>query len=106
LRTWIIAAVALLVGALLVYAAWLNTETVPKVDWVFGEAQQVPLWRALAASALLGGLLSFLVCSIPALRLKLRLRRAERRIAGLEREVHGLRTLPLEEEIRDVSREG
>ena len=35
------------------------------------------------------------------LRMRLRLSRAERRIAQLEREVHGLRTLPLEAELRD-----
>ena len=105
MRTWLAAIVALVVGALVVYAAWLNPEPVAQVDWVFGRAQGVPLWRVLAVSGLLGSVLTALVLMLPALRLKLRLRRAQRRIAQLEQEVHGLRTLPLDEEIRDMSHE-
>jgi len=105
LRSWISALAALVVSAFVVLAIVRN-QAPATVDWVFGSAQDVPLWRALSASALLGALVAAAILSVPALRLKLRLRRAERRISQLEREVHGLRTLPLDEEIRDASREG
>jgi hypothetical protein len=104
-RSWLSAALALAVGAFVLLAAMRNLATVERVDWVFGSAQGVPLWCALAGSLLLGSALTALGFSIPALRLRLRLRRAERRIAELEREIHGLRTLPLDDELRDVSRE-
>ena len=106
MRSWLTALIALTASGLLVYAALLNSQPVPQVDWVFGRAQNVPLWCVLATTALLGGLATAAALSLPVIRLRLRLRRAERRIAQLEREVHGLRTLPLDEEIRDVSREG
>jgi len=101
-RTWISALVALAVSAYLFVAALQNSQSVGQVSWVFGRFHDVPLWRALAVSALLGGLLAALLLSVLALRLRLRLRRAERRIGQLEREVHGLRTLPLDEEVRDL----
>jgi uncharacterized integral membrane protein len=100
-RSWLSALIALALGAFFVLAVTRNLEAVPEVDWVFGSANDVPLWCALSVSALVGGLIGVAALSIPALRLRLRLHRAERRIAQLEREVHGLRTLPLEAEIRD-----
>jgi uncharacterized integral membrane protein len=105
-RNWLLGLAALAASVFLVLAAWRNPAPVEHVDWVFGSASGVPLWCALGSSILTGGLLALLVLSVPALRLRLRLRRADRRIAQLEREVHGLRTLPLDEEIRDSSREG
>jgi uncharacterized integral membrane protein len=104
-RVWLTALVALAASALLVYAALQNSQPVSEVNWVFGSARDVPLWRALAVSALLGGLLTALILAVPAVRLRLRLMRAERRISQLEREVHGLRTLPLDDEVRDAQRE-
>jgi uncharacterized integral membrane protein len=100
-RSWLSALIALAGSAFLLLAALQNSQPVGHVSWVFGSSHDVPLWRALAASALLGGALVALLIAFPALRLRLRLRRAERRIAQLEREVHGLRTLPLDEEVRD-----
>jgi hypothetical protein len=106
MRNWLSAAAALGATLFLVLAALRNGATVERVDWVFGSAHAVPLWCALGSSLLFGVALAVVALSVPALRLRLRLRRAERRISQLEREVHGLRTLPLDEEIRDVSREG
>lgn len=100
MRSWLFAGIALALGAFLVLVVVRNLGTI-KVDWVFGSADDVPLWCALSASALTGALLATAILSIPALRMRLRLHRAERRIAQLEREVHGLRTLPLETELRD-----
>ena len=105
MRSWLSAGIALLLGAFIVLAVVRNLGTIPKVDWVFGSATEVPLWCALSVSALIGGLLAAAILSIPALRMRLRLHRAERRIAQLEREVHGLRTLPLEAELRDPGSE-
>jgi hypothetical protein len=104
-RSWLSAAIALGAGAFALLAAMRNLETVERVDWVFGSAHAVPLWCVLAASLLVGSALTALGFSLPALRMRLRLRRAERRVAELEREVHGLRTLPLDDELRDVTRE-
>ena len=106
MRNWLTAAAALIATVFAVVAALRNEVRVAHVDWIFGSADAVPLWCALGTSILVGGLLAVLALSVPAVRLRLRLRRAQRRIAQLEREVHGLRTLPLDEEIRDVSREG
>lgn len=103
MRSWLSGLVA--VGASVFFAlAIVRNQTAVDVDWVFGSARGVSVWRVLVAAALFGALFSALVLSIPALRLRLRLRRAERRIAELEREVHGLRTLPLEAEVRDPVR--
>ena len=106
MRNWLTAAAALVATVFAVVAALRNEARIEHVDWIFGSANSVPLWCALGTSMLVGGALTALGLSIPAVRLRLRLRRADRRIAQLEREVHGLRTLPLDEEIRDVSREG
>lgn len=105
MRSWISGLIALALGAFFVLAATRNLERIPEVDWVFGSARDVPLWWALALSALVGGIAAAVILSIPAVRLRLRLHRAERRIAQLEREVHGLRTLPLEAEVRDIGQE-
>jgi hypothetical protein len=104
-RSWLSALVAIGASLFLALAALRNLEPVQRVDWIFGSASGVPLWCVLGVSLLLGAGLSGLVFSIPAVRLGLRLRRAERRIAQLEREVHGLRTLPLDEAIRDAGRD-
>ena len=53
------------------------------------------LWAAMVASALVGAGLTALVLAWPLARLKLHTRRHGKRIAELEQEVHGLRTLPI-----------
>ncbi len=47
---------------------------------------------------LAGATLAGLACSLPIVRYRLRLRRSRQRIAELEQELHGLRTLPLGDE--------
>jgi uncharacterized integral membrane protein len=103
-RFWFIALAALTASVLLVYAALRNSGSVAHVDWVFGSANDVPLWRVLATTALLGGIAAATALCVPVIRLRLRLRRAERRIAQLEQEVHGLRTLPVDDYVRDPGR--
>ena len=53
------------------------------------------VWGALVAAAALGALVSGLVLSLPVFRLKVQTRRQSKRIAELEQELHGLRTLPI-----------
>jgi hypothetical protein len=53
------------------------------------------LWAAMVASAAVGAAATLLLTSWPLVRLKLESRRHSKRIAQLEQEVHGLRTLPI-----------
>ena len=90
-----IARIVLLVAAL-GYAGWLislNQQDI-NISLVFAE-RVVPAWLVLLGSLLLGSLAAGLACSWPILRYRLRLRRSRQRIAELEQEIHGLRTLPL-----------
>lgn len=82
------------------YAAWLVSENGKPVDidLIFAQLQQVPAWLVILGSLLLGALAAGLAVSWPMLRYRLRLRRSRQRIAELEQELHGLRTLPLEVE--------
>ncbi len=59
----------------------------------------VPLWAALVGAAAVGGLAVLFALSPSWVRLRLRTRRQARSIAELEQEVHGLRTLPLGDEM-------
>ena len=76
-----------------------NEKEVVEVYLVFGPPiQGVPVWQVMLVPLLLGVALSALACAWPLLRYRLRLRRDRQRIAELEREIHGLRTLPLGED--------
>lgn len=82
------------------YAAWLvsqNGELV-NVNLIFMKLTDVPAWLVILGSLLLGALATGLACSWPIVRYRLRLRKSRQRIAELEQELHGLRTLPLEVE--------
>ncbi len=82
------------------FAAFLvynNLEQV-SISLVFTVLEGVPLWGALLGTLVLGAFLAGLACLWPLLRLRLQVRRQARQITRLEREIHGLRTLPLEEE--------
>ncbi len=59
----------------------------------------VPLWAALIGAAAFGGVVVLFALSPSWVRLRLRTRRQARSIAELEQEVHGLRTLPLGDEM-------
>jgi uncharacterized integral membrane protein len=82
------------------FAAFLvhnNSERV-SINLVFTVFAGVPLWGALLGTLMLGALSAGLACLWPLLRLRLQVRRQSRQITRLEQEIHGLRTLPLEEE--------
>jgi uncharacterized membrane protein YciS (DUF1049 family) len=95
-RTVVIVIVVLAVAGGLVYVGAQNTLPIATIDLYVVRYTDVPLWLALALSILVGAALAALVFSLPIMRLKLRVRRAHKRVTELEREVHGLRTLPLE----------
>ena len=101
----------LMLIALLTYAGFLAHRNSISVDisLVFATLTSVPLWLALLGAAVLGAVLTGIVCSWPLLQLRLHVRRQSRQITRLEQEIHGLRTLPLEEEAHEAdasAREG
>ena len=79
------------------YAAWLvSLNTAPvDVNLGFSEFPNVAAWLVILGSLLLGAVAAGLALSIPIIRYRVRQRRARKRIAELEQELHGLRTLPL-----------
>ncbi|HTO55769.1 MAG TPA: LapA family protein [Myxococcota bacterium] len=93
MRGWASVTVFLLFAALLVYVVISNNDivivTLPLVKW------PTKLWSAMVASAIVGAGATLLLTSWPLLRMKLQSRKHTRRIAELEQEVHGLRTLPI-----------
>ena len=93
MRSWISLGTAVLFAALLVYTVISNTDQVtvviPMWQW------RTKLWAAMIGSAIVGAVATSLMVSWPLLRLKLQQRRHTRRIAELEQEIHGLRTLPI-----------
>ena len=94
--------VVLLVG-LGVALIMQNQEEIELVNLVVMTFEQVPVWQVLLISLLVGAGATALACVWPLTRYRLRLRRARQRTAELEQEVHGLRTLPLDE-AEDVAR--
>jgi hypothetical protein len=95
-RTWLTVAVVLAAAGAAVYFASANATPIAEINLYFARPQNVPVWQALLAALLAGAALAALVFSWPIVRLNLGMRRARRRIATLERELHGLRTLPLD----------
>ena len=93
MRTWGSIVFGLILAGLLVYVVISNNDlvivTLPLVKW------PTKLWAAMVASALLGAAATLLLTSWPLVRLKLESRRHTKRIAQLEQEIHGLRTLPI-----------
>ncbi|HTO06256.1 MAG TPA: LapA family protein [Myxococcota bacterium] len=96
MRSWLSVTFGVLLAALLVYVVISNNDivivTLPLVKW------PTKLWSAMVASAVVGAGATLLLTSWPLLRLKLQSRKHTRRIAQLEQEVHGLRTLPIASE--------
>ena len=96
MRTWLTIAVGVALAALLIFAVLSNdtevTVVLPLLQW------RTKLWGAMVASAVFGAGAAMLVTSWPLLRLKLQSRRHTKRIAQLEQEIHGLRTLPIASE--------
>jgi len=93
MRTWASIAFGILLAGLLVYVVISNNDlvvvTLPLLKW------PTKLWAAMVASAIVGAAATMLLTTWPLLRLKLQSRRHTRRIAQLEQEIHGLRTLPI-----------
>lgn len=98
MRTWaaVVAAVSVVLG--LVWFSVRNNQRIEGVDLIYTTIPELPLWLLILTCVALGALVSFLLTSVPLLRLRLRARRASKRIAKLEQEVHGLRTVPLADE--------
>jgi uncharacterized integral membrane protein len=82
-----------------------NQKEIVSVHLMVVTFDEVPVWQALLISLLAGAGATALACAWPLTRYRLRLRRARQRMAELEQEVHGLRTLPLgEDEAEDAAR--
>ena len=96
MRGWVTLVSGALLAALVVYAVLSNGQEVyvnlPFLVW------PTKLWGAMVASALVGGALATLLFAWPLTRAKLATRRQTKRIAQLEQEIHGLRTLPIASE--------
>lgn len=82
-----------------VYLAFLvnGNPELTKLNLLFGE-MMVPVWLLVLAATLAGAAIASLSFAWPLLRGRMRLRKATQRVAVLEQEVHGLRTLPLAEQ--------
>ncbi|MCP4005339.1 MAG: LapA family protein [bacterium] len=74
-----------------------NPAEVP-VDLGFHIIEGAPLWMSLLGSALLGAALTVGVFTWPLVSMRLQVRRSGKQVTKLEQEVHGLRTLPLNDE--------
>ena len=85
------------VAALVVYAGLfaLNNSELVEVDLVFLETGEHPLSLVVLGASFLGAVASALALSWPLWRSHRERARHTRRIAELEQEIHGLRTLPL-----------
>jgi uncharacterized integral membrane protein len=96
MRNWASIALGVLLAGLLVYVVISNNDlvvvTLPLLKW------PTKLWAAMVASAIVGAGATLLLTTWPLVRLKLQSRRHIKRIAQLEQELHGLRTLPIASE--------
>lgn len=84
--------------ALVALAATLvvkNTNETVAINLLLWQFPKVDAWQVMVVSLLVGATIAGLACSWPIVRYRLRLRRSQKRIAELEQELHGLRTLPL-----------
>jgi uncharacterized integral membrane protein len=93
--------VALVLALYLAVVATRNTEPIT-LDFVFAALYGLPIWLVTAGAVLLGGLIGSGLVAWPLLRLRLRSRQDRRRIEQLEQEIHGLRTLPLDDDRRSA----
>jgi len=95
------AGVAVLLALYLAVLATRNTEPV-NLDFWFSELLGIPSWLVVVGAALVGALTASALLAWPLARLGLRSRQERRRIEQLEQEIHGLRTLPLADELRSA----
>ncbi len=75
-----------------------NREPVDLQLFFGGVGLEQSLGFIVLGAFLLGAALTAVAFTWPILRVRLRLRRESKRVAQLEQEVHGLRTLPLNED--------
>jgi uncharacterized integral membrane protein len=81
---------------LVLVGTWNDAPT--SLNLIFTKLEGQTLGVTVLGAFLLGAALTGLAFSWPILRVRLRLRRESKRVAQLEQEVHGLRTLPLTED--------
>ena len=74
-----------------------NAELV-RVSYGFGEFDSVPQWQALTVAFALGAVVMFVLMALRLSRSWLVGRRYRKEITRLEKEVHGLRNLPVVEQ--------
>jgi uncharacterized integral membrane protein len=97
MRGWITLIAGGVLAALIAFGVAKNGQVVD-VNLPFLQPWPMELWRALLIAVLLGAALATLFLSLPLARAKLATRRQTKRIAQLEQEIHGLRTLPIANE--------
>jgi len=95
-----------LAAAAVIYAAFFALKNLEPVslDLVFFELGPMPMALASLAAVGVGALLAGLVLAWPVLHARSQRRRDLRRIEELERELHGLRTLPLNSRDAEASK--
>jgi uncharacterized integral membrane protein len=93
MRGWGTLVFGALLAALVVTLVVRNGQTVV-VDLLV-TTWPTKVWGAMVASAVLGAAASSLLLVWPVARAKMQSRRQVKRIAELEQEIHGLRTLPI-----------
>ncbi len=93
MKAWTGLVLAVLLAVMVAYFVAANQQ--PVSLRLLGVTLEEPLWMALLVAVLAGAAVALGACSWPIVRLKLQARRQLRRIADLEQEIHGLRTLPI-----------
>ena len=101
MRSWVTVVVGVLVTALVVTLVVKNGDPVT-VDLLV-MVWPTKVWGAMVAAAVVGASLSALLLVWPLLRMKMQARRQGKRMAELEQELHGLRTLPIASDIASPS---
>ena len=93
-------AALLAVVALVGYCVWLVSNNIDPVAIQLGFAsyEELALWQPLLGAFGLGVGGVLVGFAWPVLRMRLRVRTQGRRIRELEQELHGLRTLPLDQD--------
>ena len=88
--------IALVVAAVAYAAVFAISNREPvSLDLVFVELASMPLALVVLASVGIGASLASLALAWPFMQGRARQRRTTRKVEELEREIHGLRTLPL-----------
>lgn len=95
---WVRRVLPMGIGAGLLYLGWLLVTAnglEVEVDFLVGRVAGVALWKALAVAFAFGAGLVGIALVLQLLRAKLVARRYQKKLSGLETEVHQLRNLPL-----------